>query len=338
MVGNFLSAAGRYASSQNLASELRSAGFEVTTTSGMLRRIPRLVDMLKTVITRRHEYDLAHVDVFSGPAFVWAQTVCFALRCLRKPYVLTLRGGNLPAFARSSPRRVERLLRSAAAVTAPSGYLCEQLKQFRPDLVLIPNGLDVGAYRLRPLREAKPRLLWLRAFHAIYNPVLAARVMAELLRDVPEASLTMVGPDKGDGAFQAVVEEAAKLGVAKRIQFPGPIPRADVPSRMAEADIFINTTNIDNTPVSVLEAMASGLCVVSTNVGGVPYLLEHGKDALLVSPDDSVAMAGAIRRVLNEPALAETLSRNARMKAEQFDWPVVVSRWEALLSAVSGSP
>ena len=222
-------------------------------------------------------------------------------------------------------------------MTAPSRYLCEQLKQYRPDLVLIPNGLDVGAYRPRPLSEAKPRLLWLRAFHSIYNPVLAARVMAELLRDVPEASLTMVGPDKGDGALQAVVEEAAKLGVAKRIQFPGPIPRADVPSRMAEADIFINTTNIDNTPVSVLEAMASGLCVVSTNVGGVPYLLEHGKDALLVPPDDPVAMARAIRRVLNEPALAETLSRNARMKAGQFDWSVVVSRWDALLSAVSGS-
>ena len=109
MVGNFLSVAGRYGSSQNLASELRNAGFEVTTTSGVLRRIPRLVDMLKTVITRRHEYDLAHVEVFSGPAFVWAETVCFALRCSPKTLC--------PHAAWRKPARLcEEALRSESGV------------------------------------------------------------------------------------------------------------------------------------------------------------------------------------------------------------------------------
>jgi glycosyltransferase involved in cell wall biosynthesis len=92
---------------------------------------------------------------------------------------------------------------------------------------------------------------------------------------------------------------------------------------------------VDNTPVSILEAMACGLCIVSTNVGGISYLLEHEHDALLVPPDDPVTMAAAVRRVLTEPALAERLSFNARKKAELYDYSVVLPQWEALVKTVA---
>jgi glycosyltransferase involved in cell wall biosynthesis len=103
---------------------------------------------------------------------------------------------------------------------------------------------------------------------------------------------------------------------------------------MNKGDIFLNTTHVDNTPVSVLEAMACGLCVVSTNVGGIPYLLEDEYDDLLVTSDDPVAMTTAVRRLLIEPGLAPRLSRNARQKAEQFDWSNILPQWEALLTSV----
>ena len=79
-----------------------------------------LPDMLATVWTRRCDYDIAQIDVYSGAAFFWAEAVAFALRRLGKPYVLTLHGGALPDFAREWPRRTRRLLESAAAVTAPA--------------------------------------------------------------------------------------------------------------------------------------------------------------------------------------------------------------------------
>ncbi|MGC8827013.1 MAG: glycosyltransferase family 4 protein, partial [Anaerolineae bacterium] len=145
-----------------------------------------------------------------------------------------------------------------------------------------------------------------------------------------------VGPDKGDGSLQAVRRTAEALGVLERIAFPGGVPKAEVPAWLDKGDIFINTTNVDNTPVSVMEAMACGLCIVSTDVGGIPYLLEHERDALLVPAGGADAMAEAVQRILTEPGLAERLSRNARAKAEGFDWSVILPAWEQIFSR-SGS-
>jgi len=127
---------------------------------------------------------------------------------------------------------------------------------------------------------------------------------------------------------------AAKLGVLNRLSLPGAVPKEETPTWLDEGDVFLNTANVDNTPVSVLEAMACGLCVISTNVGGLPYLLRDGEDALLVPPNSPEAMAAAERRVFTERKLAERLSRNARAKATLHDWTVVLPQWEELLCSL----
>jgi len=144
----------------------------------------------------------------------------------------------------------------------------------------------------------------------------------------------MVGPDKGDGSLQRMIVLAEKLKVDQYIKIVPGVSKDQVPLYLNQGDIFINTTNVDNTPVSVIEAMASGLCIVSTNVGGIPYLLEHEFDALLVPPDDKEAMAAAILRLLIEPELAPRLSTNARKKAEQFDWSIILPQWETMFEEV----
>ena len=124
------------------------------------------------------------------------------------------------------------------------------------------------------------------------------------------------------------------LDVAHLVTVVGGIPRTEVPEWLNKGDILLNTTNYDNTPVSVIEAMACGLCIVSTDVGGIPYLLDHEVDALLVPPDDAPVMAAAVRRLLREPGLAQTLSHNARRKAEGFDWSFVLPQWEELFASI----
>ncbi|MGQ9525961.1 MAG: glycosyltransferase family 4 protein [Armatimonadota bacterium] len=337
LIGNHLSGAGLTRNvCEELADRLEARGWHVIRTSTKRNRLARLADIVATVIRKRAEYAAAQVDVFSGPAFLWAEAACFALRRVHKPYVLTLHGGNLPCWSRRRPARVRRLLSGAKAVTTPSQYLLEHMRQYRGDLILLPNALDISAYQFRPRTATQPKLMWLRSFHEMYNPSLAAKVLALLVDEFPDVKLTMVGPDKGDGSLQKLCRTAEELGVGERIHTPGGIPKRDVPAWLNQGDVFLNTTNVDNTPVSVIEAMACGLCVVSTNVGGIPYLLEDGVDALLVPPDDAEAMAQAVRRVLTDPGLAERLSRSGRTKVEAFDWSAVLPRWETLLTEVAG--
>ncbi len=268
---------------------------------------------------------------------MWAEAVCATLRAANKPYVLTLHGGNLPEFAARWPGRVSRLLRGARSVTTPSGYLGEALRRHRSDLLLVPNAIDTSIYPFRERSRLSPNIVWLRAFHSIYNPVLAVDVLAALAEGEGDARLTMIGPDKGDGTAEQTRARAVQLGVEGRLTIAGPVAKLAVPQRLAEHDVFINTTNVDNAPVSVIEAMACGLCIVSTRVGGIPYLARDGREALLVPARDSAAMAAAVRRLLTDTTLAGSLSRNARAATEAADWATVLPLWEDLLAQAASS-
>jgi glycosyltransferase involved in cell wall biosynthesis len=163
---------------------------------------------------------------------------------------------------------------------------------------------------------------------------LAVKVVAVLATDCPSINLVMIGPDKRDGSLEVARNVAAKLGVLDRITFAGPVAKSTIPEWMNRSDILLNTPRIDNTPVSILEAMACGVCIVSTNVGGIPYLIADECDGLLVPDNDAMAMATAVRRLLGEEGVAGRLSRNGRLKVEQFDWLNILPRWEKLLRDV----
>lgn len=332
-VSNFLSAGKNRSYCEDLADRLEQQGANVIRTSTRQARLARLADMMKTAWTRRAEYRAAIIDLYSGAAFVWAEAVAWELRRLRKPYVITLHGGMLPVFARRWPARVRRLLSSAAAVTAPSDYLREQMLPYRSDIFVVRNAVDAKGFAYSARARLRPSLVWVRAFHSTYNPVLAIDVLARISKRFDAARLTMVGPDK-DGTLAVVERRARELGVSHRLSIVGRAPRERVAAYLADADIFINTTDVDNTPLSVLEAMSSGLCVVSTNVGGLPYLLRHEHDALLVPPRDARAMSAAIERLLDDPDLAARLSRGACARAAEHDWDTVLLRWTQTLDEV----
>jgi glycosyltransferase involved in cell wall biosynthesis len=338
LIGYFLSSAGRTRQvCEELTDRLAAAGWRVFTSSDKMSRVLRMLNMVGTAWLKRKQYEVAQVDVFANAAFAWAEAVCWTMRVAGKPYILTLHGGALPDFARRWPNRVRRLLSSARIVTAPSPFLAEQMKPYREDVRILPNAINIRASRFRLRTAPRPRLVWLRSFHKQYNPSMAPRVLALLARDFPDIHLIMVGPDKGDGSLQAMQRVAEELGVSERIELPGMVCKTEVPDWLDRGDIFVNTTNVDNTPVSVLEAMACGLCVVTTNVGGIPYLARHEDNALLTPSEDAQAMAEAVSRLLRDHELAERLSNNGRKEAEQVDWSVILPEWERLLFTAAGA-
>lgn len=313
---------------------LRQRGWRVLLASSERSRVRRLWSMLATAWTRRAEYDAAVIDVFSGRAFYFAESVASLLYALRKPFALALHGGRLPEFAARHPHRVRRLLTRAPAVIAPSPFLQESLRAYRADIRLIPNPVTIDDAHFRARGCLRPNLVWLRAYHQTYNLPLALAAVDELRKACPAVRLSVIGPDKGDGTYAAAVDEVARRGLQAHVRLLGPIPKHDIPARLDEFDIFLNTTNVDNTPVSVLEAMAAGLCVVSTNVGGIPFLLEHETDALLIPPGDVPALVQSVLRLLDDEALAARLSANAHAKATLSGWGCVLPAYEQLLTGL----
>lgn len=336
LVGNFLSVKGATPTIiEYLANKLTVAGYEIIATSSYRNGWLRGIDMILTAIFKCHQYEAVIIDLYSGRAFLWGEVLSIILKILHRPFVLALHGGALPQFSKRHPRRVTACLKRASAVVTPSPYLLETMKSYAPEIQQFPNPLDLSHYSFIQRTTPQPRLIWLRSFHQIYHPILAVEVLSILVPRFPDMKLMMIGPDKGDGSLQAVQAKAKELNISEHIEVVGKVPKEEVPEWLNRGDIFINTTNVDNTPVSVLEAMACGLWVVSTNVGGIPYLLEHETDALLVPPKDPKAMAMAIQRLLNEPELAKMFSGNARKKVDQFDWSVLLPKWERLLKEIT---
>lgn len=336
-IGNFLSGHdGRRTYSEDLSARLEEAGVPVLRASRWWLKPARMADMVGAALGARGGYRAAVVDVYSGQAFLWAEAAARAAKLRGRTVVLALHGGRLPEFAERHGERVGRLLRLADAVVAPSGYLRDALRALRAGIQVIPNAIDPGLYPFRLRTRAEARLVWLRSFHEIYAPEMAVEVLARVRAQRREARLTMYGADK-DGSLGRVREAARRLGVEDAVELHGAIPKAEVGRALAEADVFLNTADIDNMPVSVLEAMACGLCVASTDVGGVPYLVEDGLDGLLVKAGDADGMARAVLRILSQEGLSARLSAMARRKAERHGWSGALAEWMRLLETAPGS-
>ncbi len=336
MIASFLAGRdGRWCYAEDLAARLAGCGFTVRKSSAISSKPFRLGDMVASALGARGGFSAGIVDVYSGQSFLWAEAAAKTLKLRGRPFVLALRGGNLPDFARRHARRVRAVLESAAAVVAPSHYLQEAFLGVRGDLGLLPNAVELELYPKAVRTAPAAKLMWLRSFHSMYNPEMAIRVLGLVRRSRPEAHLTMVGMDRGDGSRQACERLAEELGLREQVRFTGVVPKREVGRLLAEGDIFLNTTNVDNTPVSVIEAMACGLCVVSTNAGGVPYLVRNGEDGLLTDVKDVEAMAGQVLRLLEDGELSSRISRGAMEKASGFSWESVLPQWLGLLGRVA---
>lgn len=273
------------------------------------------------------------IDTFSTSNFYYALITSQLARLLALKYIPILHGGNLPHRLKHSEHLSTLIFKYAVHNVSPSLYLAHEFKKYNFDTLYIPNTIPIAEIPFKMRTNLEPKLLWVRAFDKIYNPALAIKVMALLKKDYENASLCMVGPDK-DGSLNQTKELAIQLGVAESVTFTGVLPKEQWHQLSQNYDIFINTTNIDNMPVSIVEAMALGLPVVSTNAGGLPYLIENGVDGLLTPVKDEKKMAKAIEMLLNNAEKAGEMSKNAREKAEQFDENTVKMQWHKLLENV----
>ncbi|MDO3695139.1 glycosyltransferase family 4 protein [Wenyingzhuangia sp. chi5] len=330
-IGNDLSDQSKYHSAYaTLKQNLIDEGFDVICSSSKKNQIFRLLDMIITVMIQAKKVDYILIDVFSTSAFYYAFVTSQLARIFKTKYVPILHGGNLPSRLDKSPKMSAKIFKNAFINVSPSAYLQTAFKNKDYDSVLISNTINIKDYIFKERSQLAPNLLYVRAFAEIYNPVMAVNVLHELKNTYPKATLCMVGPDR-DGTLIKVQERIKELHLEESIIITGVLPKQEWHQLSKNYDVFINTTNIDNTPVSLIETMALGLPIVSTNVGGIPYLIKDKEEAFLVNPNDVEQMTNAIINLLNDKNLANKFSLKGRKKAENMDWEVVKYQWLKVL-------
>lgn len=330
-IGNQLSGKNKTATTiDTLSNLLRSEGFGVTTASNKKNKILRLCDMLYHIIKHRKSTDYVLIDTYSTNNFYYAYLCSKLCQFFKLKYIPILHGGNLPKRLKASPGLSAQIFKNAYINVAPSLYVMARFQEegFK-NITHIPNTIQLEDYNFKARNLDEIRLLWVRSFSKIYNPKLAVKILKSLLDDNIKTSLCMVGPDN-DGSLERVKAYAKKLNV--EVEFTGKLSKRKWHKKAEQFNVFINTTTIDNMPVSVVEAMALGLAVVSTNVGGLPFLISHNIDGILIKPNDVEAFKTAILKLKSDAALVQKITINAREKVEQFDWAVVKNQWISLLS------
>lgn len=333
-VGNMLGRNPGYVTTQGqIVADLFAAdGFTVTCVSSKINRAARLTEIIATLFVNRRKFDVVVLEVYSGLGLIIAAAAGLLAEMFKLPLVMFLHGGHLPEFIKQYPRWTKRVLDRADVLVAPSAYLAEKIGAFGYEIEQIPNVIDLQLYPFRERSRIQPRLIWMRSFHSIYNPQMAIEVLAELRRTVPQATLTMAGTDKGlENELKRMAEEK---NLSEAVRFPGFLDAEAKRREFADADVYLNTNRIDNMPVSVVEACAYGLPVVATEVGGLPFLIKHGENGLLVADGDGAAMTEAVKRLLDDPVLTGGISRRARLLAECSAWERVRGDWENLLARV----
>ena len=228
-----------------------------------------------------------------------------------------------------NPRLCRMIFNNAYLNVSPSKYLKNAFEGYGyNNVTYVPNTIILKNYEFIERDFKSINLLWVRSFSEIYNPKLAIKVFKKLKENNINSTLCMVGPDS-DGSLIKVKKFAKKLNI--KVNFTGKLSKKEWIDLSKDYNIFLNTTNFDNTPVSVIEAMALGLPVISTNVGGMPYLITDKVDGLLVRKNDIDAMVNAIVHIFENKDFAAVLTKNARIKVEQFDWQVVKHLWFNIL-------
>jgi glycosyltransferase involved in cell wall biosynthesis len=269
--------------------------------------------------------DVVHVFSASYASFLMSPLPAILIaRLFGRPVVLNYRSGEAPDHLRRSA--VARwALRSVSRNVVPSPFLKEVFAGFAIPSEVIANVADLARFRYAPRDPLRPRLVSTRNFDALYNVSCTLRAFARVQARYPDASLTLVGSGPQDAMLRAL---AGELGL-RNVTFVGRVAQSDIHRYYADADIYIQTPSIDNMPGSVIEAFASGLPVVSTDVGGVPAILQHGVHGLLAADNDDDAIAAHVIHLIDRPEDARRLAAAAFDTCRGYEWPVVRERWLA---------
>lgn len=278
------------------------------------------------LLVRGWRYDLFHIFTASYSSYtLWSLPALACAKLFGKKVVFNYRDGQAEDHLRNW-RSALPTLRLADAIVTPSGFLVEVFARFGITAQSIFNIIDPGDFRYRQRRQLRPIFLHNRILEPLYNIQCALRAFQRIQQRYPDASLTIAH----DGPSRRELEQYAASLALRNTRFVGRVPHTEIAGLYDAADLYLTSPNFDCMPGSLLECFASGLPVIATKAGGIPFIATHEQNALLVECDDDAAMANAAFRLLEDPDLVERLTQQALLECHRYAAPAVQQQWWAL--------
>jgi glycosyltransferase involved in cell wall biosynthesis len=337
-IGNFLAKHGFYPSQGSiLVDVLQKKGWDISWTSSIKNKVFRLFSIIFSII--RFLFlsgkKASIIDFFSGPSYFYASFLITLIHVtFNLKYILVLHGGNIPKRIKNNPLITKFIFKNSFYVICPSDFFKDIIiKELDlKNILVIPNAIYCEKYNNCDIGNVT-NIVYLRSFHKFHDPVTLIKAFSKVLKTVPNARLTLIGFDEKDGTYEESIKQIKTLSIEKCVTIKGPVNKKEVPLIAKKHAIFVNCSLIDNTPVSTIEAMAMGMCIIGTNVGGIPYLIKDNFDSIIIEPKNAKALADSILRIINNKELALRLSKQAKISSEKFDWKKVTKEWEEFLNA-----
>jgi L-malate glycosyltransferase len=299
-----------------------------------IRRVPYARTALNQILylpglSRLAAYDVIHVFSASYASFLLAPVpAMLAARLFNRRVVLHYHSGEAQDHLANWGSLVHPWLKLADEIVVPSTYLRDVFSRFGYRATVIPNVVDVTVFDYRERRPLRPRLLSTRNLEKYYRVDLIIEAFAHFQAACPEATLTVAGFGSEEPRLRAMAAQQTSGGV----RFLGKVAPEWMPKLYADSDIYLNASEVDNQPVSILEAFASGLPVISTPAGDIPSMVRHGQTGLLVPPEAPVAMARALVETLNRPERALHMAEQAHDELQRYTWKAVREQWRSVYS------
>jgi L-malate glycosyltransferase len=289
-----------------------------------VRTLVTSIAYITSLLFRVHRYDVLHVFSASYLSFVIAPTPAILVgKLYRKKVLLNYHSGEAEDHLQRWRRTAIPTIRLADVVVVPSEYLVRVFADFGIPSHAIYNLIDTAKFRFRERLPLRPAFLANRNFEKHYGVDRVLKAFAIIQRTVPEATLTVAG----DGVERSSLEDLARTLGLKNTRFIGRVPPDNITEQYDAADIYLNGSEIDNQPLSILEAFACGLPIVTTDAGGIPDIVTDGKTGFVVPRGDYESLASRALQLLSEPNRAAEMAENGLEECRKYSWDAVKDAW-----------
>lgn len=297
-----------------------------------LRTVLTFLYYLPQVFWRVPQYEILHIFSASYWSYtLWSMPPLLLGKLLGKKIILNYRSGEADDHL-ANWRSAIPTIKLADVIVSPSGYLVDVFANFGLRVRSIFNIIDPGKFRFRERRKLRPVFLHNRILEPLYNVDCALRAFKIVQEKYPDASLTVAH----DGISRPGLEALAKELGLRNTQFIGRVPHNRIADLYDSVDIYLTCPDLDCMPGSLLECYASGLPIIATNAGGIPYIVRHGETGLLIDRNDHEAMAAWAIRLLEDEDLVARVTTQGRRELEKYSGRAVRDQWVSLYRTLVG--